>query len=214
MSDIQSDGRTVMLKHVRLSFCESLLHKKKTAKTDDAKEAHSANLILEADDPRYQENYDKIVAALKAASEEAWAGKPNRWAEIIQDDPKRVCFRKGERFKNQTTGEIYDGYEGNTAIAGKGPKGGQLRPKLLDRHKRPVEEKDILDVMYAGTYCDAIVSFYGTDKGGSAGVFCSIEAIRSHQEGERMAGGYNVDPDVFDDLADDDGFGGSDDLLG
>lgn len=212
MSDGQFDARTVQLKHVRLSFCDSLLHKKKTAKTDDAKEAHSANLILEKDDPHYQANYDKVVAALRAASEEKWVGKPDRWSEIAKDDPKRVCFRKGERFKNQTTGEIYAGYENNVAIAGKGPMGGQKRPKLLDRHKRPVEEKDILDVMYPGTYCDAIVSFFATDKGG-LGVFCSIEAIRSHQEGERMSGGFDVDPDVFEDL-EDDGFGGADDLLG
>lgn len=207
MSDKTSDGRTVQLKHVRLSFCDSLLHKKKTAKTDDAKEAHSANLILEKDDPHFQRNYDAVVSALRAASEEKWSGKPDRWKQIHDDDPKRVCFRSGSRFKNQTTGEIYAGYDGNYAIAGKGPTGGQKRPKLLDRHKRVVEEKDILDVMYPGTYCDAIVSFYGTDKGG-LGVFCSIEAIRSHQEGERTAGGVDVDPDVFDDL-EDDGFGDS-----
>ena len=213
MAEQKTDGRTVQLKRVRLSFCDSLLHKKKTAKTEDAKEAHSVNVILEKDSPHYDANTKKIRKALDAASEEFWKGKPDKWRSIMEDDPKRVCYRKGDRFKNQTTGEIYDGYEGNWAIAGKGPMGGQKRPKLLDRRKREVETDDILDVFYAGTYADVIVSFYGTDKGG-LGVFCSVEAIRSHEEGERMAGGFDVDPDVFDDLDDDDdGFSdsGSDD---
>lgn len=207
MTEKVNDGRTVQLKRVRLSFCDSLYQKKKTAKTDDAKEAHSCNLIIESGSEHFDRNVAAVQAALNAACEAKWAGKPERWKQIAENDPKRVCFRRGEKFRNQTTGDIYDGYEGNLAITGKGPRGGQLRPKLLDRHKRPVAENDILDVMYAGSYADVIVSFYGTENGGSPGVFCSIEAIRSHQEGERMAGGFEVDPDVFDDLEDeDDGF--------
>jgi hypothetical protein len=121
---------------------------------------------------------------------------------IQVDDPKRVCFRKGERFKSQKDGKVYAGYEGNLAISCGTPGGGQKRPKLLDRMKREVEEKDILDVMYGGTHADVILSFYGTDEGGR-GIFCTGEAIRSHQEGERMGGGVYVDADDFDDMEDD-----------
>ena len=74
-------------------------------------------------------------------------------------------------------------------------------------------EDDILDVMYGGVYADVILSFYGTDKGGR-GVFCTIEAIRSHEEGERMGGGVVVDADDFDDLEDSDSFDDDDDLMG
>lgn len=205
----KSDGRTVMLKKVRLSFGESLKDKKKTANTDDAKEAHSCNFIIEADSPTAEVNRKKCMAAIKIACEQEFK-RDDKWKDIQEDNPKRICYRKGERFKNQETGVIYAGYEGNMIVAGKGPSAGQKRPKLLDRHKRKVEYEDILDVMYNGTYCDAVISFYGTKKGGD-GVFCSIEAIRSHQEGDRMGGGINVDDDDFEDLEDDDAFGGSDD---
>ena len=137
------------------------------------------------------------------------------------DDPKQSCFRKGSRFKNGE-GQVYAGYDGNLAISGAGPSGGKKRPKMLDRHKRPVEEADILDVCYSGTYADVIVSMYGTDKGGSRRLACSVDAIRSHQEGEAQGGGgIVVEADDFDDLDDDDSFGGGadssgddDDLLG
>ena len=79
----------------------------------------------------------------------------------------------------------------------------------MDRHKRLVEYKDILDVCYGGSLCDAVVSFYGTQKGGD-GVFCSIECIRSWQVGDRVGGGIEVSEDDFEDLDDlEDRAGGS-----
>lgn len=197
----KSDGRTVQLKGVRLSFTDSL--KEKRATVEDGKPKHSANIILEASSPHNEANRKKVTAALEEASKQAFKN-PNTWKTIAEDDPKRVCFRKGERFKNKE-GQVYNGYEGNYAITGAGPGGGQKRPKLLDRHKRPVEESDILDVCYGGSYADVIVSFYGTEKGGR-GIFCSFEAIRSHQTGDKMGGGIYVDADDFDDLEDDDSF--------
>lgn len=204
----KSDGRTVQLKHVRLSFTDALKDKKKTANTEDAKEKHGCNIILESKDKFFDENKAKVLAAIEKACEIQWK-KPKAWKDIQEDNPKRICFRKGERFKN-TEGEIYQGYEGNFAITASGPSAGQKRPKLLDRRKRPVAYDDILDVCYGGVYADVIVSLFGTDKGGK-GVFCSIEAIRSHEEGERMGGGFNVDDDDFDDLEDGDSFDKDDD---
>lgn len=213
----KSDGRTVQLKRVRLSFTRRLKTKGKTSEESN-KETHGLNVILDNSQPTFQANLDKCIAALKAAGEKAWKN-PDAYKTIAEDAPKRVCFRKGERFKNGE-GKVYAGYEGNYAFGANGPSGGEKRPKLLDRHKRPVAEEDINDVFYGGCYADVIVSFYGTDKG-SRGIFATIEAIRSHQEGERMGGGVEVDADDFDDLEDDDSFvgGGSsskddDDLLG
>lgn len=213
-----TDGRTVQLKRVRLSFTKRLKTKGKTSDQAE-KETHGLNIILEANSPHFKDNYNKCILALKAAGEKAFKN-PDAYKDIAEDAPKRVCFRKGEKFKNKE-GKVYAGYEGNYAFGANGPSGGEKRPKLLDRHKRPVEEADINDVFYGGCYADVFVSFYGTDKG-SRGIFATIEAIRSHQEGERMGGGIEVDADDFDDLEDDDSFvgGGSsskdddDDLLG
>lgn len=215
----EKDPRTVQFKRVRLSFTDSLKDKKATV--EDGKPKHGCNILFETDQPGFEQNKAKAAAAMLAAAEKAWPTKGEaKLKGIAEDNPKRLCFRKGERFKN-SDGKVYAGYEGNFALSGAGPSAGDRRPKLLDRHKREVAEADILDVCYGGSYADVIVSFYGTDKGGD-GVFCSIEAIRSHQEGERMGGGLFVSADDFDDLPEDDAFegtaagatGGGDDFLG
>lgn len=199
----RGDGRTVQLKRVRLSFTDSLKEKKKTSDDPNAKPKHSLNVLLEKDSPNYAENHAKVMSAIKAAGLKEWKNE-DAYLSIAEDAPKRVCYRDGTKWKNKE-GVVYSGYENAKAFSGSGPSGGQKRPKLLDRHKRPVAEEDILDVMYGGTYADVIVSFFGTDKG-SRGIFCSVEAIRSHQEGERMGGGISVDADDFDDLEEDDAF--------
>ena len=114
----KSDGRTVQLKRVRLSFAQSLNDQKKTANTDDAKMAHSANLILEAGSETYEANKAKCMAAIKESCQQEWK-KEDKWKDIQEDNPKRICFRKGERFKNQQTGLVYAGYDGNMVVAGK-----------------------------------------------------------------------------------------------
>ncbi len=202
----RGDGRAVQLKKVRLSFTGSLYEKKATVK--DGVEKYNFNVIVAKDSPTFESNHAKIVSAMEAASEKMWKDK-NRWKRIMENDPKRVCYRKGERFANQETGIPYAGYEGNYGISVGCPAKGQKRPgKLLDRHKRPVEEKDILDVFYSGSFGDVVLEFYGTNEGGP-GIFCTASAVRSHQEGDNLGGGgVPVDADDFDDLEDDDSFDG------
>lgn len=196
----KKDPRVVQLKRVRLSFTDTLLEKDAV---EDGKPKYGCNLIVEKDQPEFDDNNGKIMSAIRAAGDEAW-GKPEAFKDILEDNPKRVCYRPGARFRNKD-GETYKGYDGNFGLSASTPGGGQRRPALYDRRKRPVSEEDILDVMYGGSYADAIVSFYGTDKGGR-GIFCVIEGIRSHEEGERMGGGVTVTEDMFDDLPDDNSF--------
>lgn len=193
----KGDGRTVQLKKVRLSF-SSLDEKRATVENGEPK--HSFNVILEANSPYYEENRKKVVAALKAAGLLAFKDE-DRYKTVAEDSPKRVCYRKGERFKN-SEGKVYAGYEGNHAVACGCPSKGQKLPgKMLDRHKRPVEKEDIADVFYNGSLVDVYLSFYGTDKGG-AGFFNTCDAIRSWQEGDRLGGGVYIDADDFDDAED------------
>lgn len=201
---IGADKRTVKLNRVRLSFTDGIKVKSRPKGVDDGKEKHSCNIIIPSDHPQAGALLKACVAAIEESGAQQW-GKPDAWKSIQEDNPKRVCFKKGERFKNED-GEIYDGYEGNYAFSATGPKGGDERPKLLDRHKRDVAEADILDVFYSGSYADVIVSFFGTDKGGR-GIFAQVNGIRSHQEGDRLAGGgITVTKDMFDDLPDDNAF--------
>lgn len=199
-------GRTVQLNNVRLSFTDSLHTAKLPKKAEPgAKPTHSVNCILERGGADFEANKAVIVSALQAASKE-FKKPENYWKQLFEDDPKQCAFRKGERFKSDS-GEVYAGYEGNLVVVAKGPSGGMKRPKILDRLKRDVAVDDIPDVCYGGTYADVQISWYGTDKGGTSRITCSIEVIRSRQEGERMGGGgAGFDADDWDDMGEDDSF--------
>lgn len=193
-------GRTVILTGVRYSFADSLKDQKPSK---DGKMSHGCNLILERGHADFESNKAAVVAALQAAAREF--KRPENWfMSLMEDDPKQCSFRKGEKFKTNA-GEVYKGYAGNLIVVCKGPGGGARRPNVIkDRHKRDVAVADINDVVYNGTYGDAVVSFYGTDNGGTARLTCSIEAVRSYQEGERIGGGgITVGDDDFSDLGDD-----------
>lgn len=223
------DERTVLLRGIRFSFTDALPEKKKSSDSEDAKPKHGLNIIIETTGPYAkfaEENKAKCIAAMRAAGKQKWKNE-DAYKTIREDAPKRVCFRAGKSFKNQE-GTIYAGYEGNYAMSLSGPNGGQRRPRLIDRRKRilvgpgdsiPSQTKQevinisadqISDTFYSGCYGDAKVSFFGTDKG-SRGIFATCELLRSYQEGERMAGGYNYSDDDLDEMEDLEALGGDDD---
>lgn len=224
MTEATGNPRLVTLKKVRLSFTDSLRTAKATVSGGVPK--HSCNLLLESDGAEFEANKAKVISALKAAGEQEW-GKEDMFKQIAENKPDRVAFRKGEKFCNQETGEVYKGYAGNWAIPCSGPGGSKnpKRPVILDRAKKPVWHPDkgaenlnrILDVCYSGCYADVKVEFYpvsGSDNGGN-GIFASLQVIRSREEGDRMGGGYTFtdeELDDFEDLEDDfDAAGGSSD---
>lgn len=199
----RGDGRTVQLKGVRLSYADSLKDKKPTTKDGSGKLKHTVNIILDPNSKYFEENKKKCIAALEAAGDQ-FKKKPGLFRTLMEDEPKRCCFRKGDRMKN-ADGVVREHYKGTYWIAGAGPKAGENRPTIKGRDKRIIGYDEILDVCYGGVFADVVVSFYGTDKGGSDGIFDSVEVIRSHERGERFneGGGVHVDDDDFDDLDDD-----------
>ena len=210
-----ASGRTVNLTGVRISFGESLQTASLPKKNNDpnARPSHGVNLIIEKDSEHFQSNYDAIVEALGNAATE-FKKPADWWKSLFEDDPKQLCLRKGSRFKTPA-GEIYKGYDGNLVLALKGPQGGRKRPEIRDRYKKVIfsegrgalDPSKINEVAYNGSYTDAIVSFYGTDNGGSNRLTGSCEALRSWQEGERLGGGgIYVEDDDFDDFEGDDSF--------
>lgn len=195
MSTRNRDPRVVWVKRVRMPFANLATAR---ATVEGGKEKFSATFLM---DPATEEGKASIRAcnaAVKAAIEQTFEGKDPKQILASIKDPKRIVFRKGEEFTN-VEGEVYGGFEGKYAVSTTNSR----RPRLFDRHKRPVETSDIEDVCYRGVYCDALISFYAVkdaDKGGR-GLFCTVEAVRSHQEGERMGGGVDVD-DYFNELED------------
>lgn len=214
MTEATVNPRLVTLKKVRLSFTDSLTTAKATVKGGVPK--HSFNILLEPGLPETEANKAAVISALRAVGQEQWE-KPEMFKTIAEDKPDRVSYRKGERFKNQESGEVYKGYEGCMVVPCAGPGGSKnpKRPVILDRKKTPIWHpakgaeniSKIADVCYSGTYADVKVEFYpvtGAESGGN-GIFVACQLIRSRQEGDRMAGGYVVsdsDIDELDDLDD------------
>ncbi|RWO06346.1 MAG: DUF2815 family protein [Mesorhizobium sp.] len=201
-------GRTVTLTRVIASFADSLnvasLPKKN--KDPNAKPKHGSNFILVTGSPDFDSNKAACISAMKAAGVEFKRGE-GWWKTLWEDKPDNLSFKKGDRFKTDA-GEIYKGYAGNLVVAAKGPGGGLKRPQVRDRYKKVITDPaQFNEIVYNGTLCDAIISFYGTENGGTPRITCSVEAIRSHQEGERLGGGgVYVDDDDFDTLEADDSF--------
>lgn len=191
--DKQADLRRVTLKNVRLSFASALAEKQRSHPDGPLK--FGCNFINESSQPEFAANDRAIKRAIEAAEiKEFGADGVGKIARTV-DDPKRLAYRPGEKFKN-TEGEIYGGYAGNFGLTVKADR----RPNLWDRHKRDVEVEDIPDVFQAGFYCDAIVSFYCTSKKeqGGNGLFASVEAVRSRQTGEPFGASNNTKADDFD----------------
>lgn len=208
VNEKDSSGRTVTLTKVRASFAESLQEAQLPKKNKDpnAKPSHGANWLLERDSPDFESNKAAVISALKAAAREF--KRDEMWFKtLMDDDPKQCALRKGEKFKD-ASGQIYKGYEGNLVIVSKGPGGGRRRPQIRDRYKKVIDDvSKINEIVYNGSVCDVIISFYGTDNGGTARLTCSVEAVRSWQEGERLGGGgVYVEDDDFDDAEDDGSF--------
>lgn len=212
----EKDPRTVTLLGVRFSFTDGLVEKKVPRNAEPgSKPKHSFNIIIPSDGPHYEQNMKRITAALREAGEKEW-GQPEMYKTLAEDNPKRLTLKKGEKFKNAETGEVYAGYAGHYAMSVAGPGGGDRRPRLMDRHKRVLDyqardaeraanktfpESMIGDVFYSGSFGDVIVSFYGTRKG-SNGIFASCEVAFSHETGERMAGGYSFSDEDANEFAD------------
>lgn len=223
----EQDARVATIKNVRLSFCNGL--REKTKSHPDAKPKHSCSFILDPTVPEHKANLAAVRKAIAAAEvKEFGAGKEGIIAKSVQDN-KRIVFREGSTFTNED-GETYQGYDVEGAY-GLGSCKSDRRPKLFDRKKRPFEGNateeqkqagkyfeidEIDDIFQAGQFCDAIVSFYCTSKKeqGGRGLFASVQLIRARQTGETFGGGNSASPDDLEDLEDDDGIGGEDDLLG
>lgn len=192
------DPQVVMLTNVRLSF-PTLVEAQ--ASIENGKKNFSSNFLIDPSTTHGQGLIARVKKAI-AAAEMSEFGETGKVKTI--DDTKRICFRPGEKFKN-ADGDVYSGYEGMVGLTAKSKK----RPILFDRHKRDVEIDDIEDVFVGGFYVDAKVRIYCTSKKdqGGRGLFASILAIRSRQEGEPFGAVNNTSADEFEDIEDEDGFG-------
>lgn len=222
-TEATKEKRLVLLKNVRLMFTDSIKTAKATVTNGVPK--HTCVPLLEADTPEFDENLRKVVGALQACGEEGWK-KADFYKSLAENKPDRLSFRRGEKCRNQETGEIYKGFEGNIAItpcSGPGGSKNPKRPLIMARKKNDwvwnpdrgfQNEGRINDVVYSGVRADVKIEFYpvsGSDQGGN-GIFATIQLIRSREEGERIGGGYTFSDEEMDEFDDLEGGDDTDDL--
>lgn len=182
-----ADPRTVYLKNVRLSY-PHLFERHKANETAEPK--FSATFLIDPTTKEGKANIKKIEAAIEAAEQQAFKKTGLRY----KDDRKH--FMDGNDCLTRT-GEIKPGYEDMMVVKASNKDPFPIRnrdKKLTDPNKSPY---------YGGCYVEVFVSCYGTTKGGSPGLFFSLDAIRFFKDGERF-GREEIGEDAFDDYEDDD----------
>lgn len=130
----------------------------------------------------------KISAAIVAAAKVFW---PDKWKIMLESfqAKSKIPLRKGEIHK---PGE--EAYVGMMSLSGNSKgrfsivetRGGKNVP-LVAADGRP----------YSGCYVNAIVNFYGYNKGGGIGIGCGIEGVQFLRNGDAFGGGRVAAPDEF-----------------
>lgn len=189
------DPRRVYLKGVRLSY-PHLFERQKA--NEDAEPKFSASFLIDPSTKVGKENIAKIEAAMAAAREQA------KFSDKVKFKPGRLCFFDGDENTNDE-GEVKAGYEGMMVIKASNKE----VVRLLTRKKKTVEKDS--SPFYGGCEVEAMLGLFGTTKGGSPGVFASLDGVRFWEDGEAF-GNSGVSDDAWDDDDDDDE--GEDDPMG
>lgn len=185
----EKDPREVYLKDVRFSY-PHLIEKQKA--NEDAEPKYSSAFIIDPNTKTGKRNIRLIEAALEKACQEEFK-KP---FDKMKFKEGRLCYFSGDDVFDQN-GEPKAGYEGMMIIKASN-KG---RVDLRNRDKSVVDPEE--SPFYGGCYGQAIIRLYGTKKGGSPGLFASLELCRWTHHGEPF-GSPPVDDSVLDDLDDED----------
>ena len=198
MAEKKKDPRRVYLKNVRLSYPH--LHERQKA-NEDADPKFSASFLIDPSTKEGRLNIKKIEAAIEEARKAAGIKDTVK----IKDD--RMCFLDGDENTDEE-GNIKAGYEDMKFIkaANKDPV------RLLTRKKGEVEADN--SPFYGGCYVEAMLGLYATKKGGSWGIFASLDGVRFWDDGESFGKSAINDDEWDDDEDDDDDMDDDDDPLG
>lgn len=130
----------------------------------------------------------QVQAAIVAAAKDFFRDK---WKEMLESfvAKSKIPLRKGEIHK---PGE--DAYRGMMSLSGNS-KGRFGIFETRDGKNVPLVASD--GRPYSGCYVNAIVSFYGYNKGGGIGIGCGIEGVQFLRHGDAFGGGRVAAADEF-----------------
>ena len=188
MSKREKDPRHVYLKGVRLSYPH--LHERQKA-SEDAEPKFSASFLMDPSTKQGKLNIKKIEAAIAAAKDAA------KFTDKTQFKEGRMCFFDGDE-NTDDEGEIKAGYEGMMVIKASNKE----VVRLLTRKKAEVDRDN--SPFYGGCEVECMLGLYGTRKGGSPGIFASLDGVRFWDDGEAFGKAQIKDDDWDDDEDEDD----------
>lgn len=180
----------VMLKNVRIAFCQSLLGDAEDYQGNGVFR-HSATFLVVPG----SENDKAINAAIKAEAANVWGKKADSTLEGLKGNSNKYCYQNGN------TKPDYDGFPGNMTI-GAHRKRADGRPLLLDSVKDPETGKAAKLTgaegrIYAGCYVNAKISVY-CQAGQNSGVRAGLLGVQFAGPGDSFGGAGRAKEDDFD----------------
>ena len=180
----------VMLKNVRIAFCQSALGEAEDYQGNGVFR-HSATFLVEPG----SENDKLIKEAIRKEAENVWAKKGEAMLNSLRGNSNKYCYQNGD------TKPDYDAFPGNMFI-GAHRKASDGRPLLLDSVKDPATGKAAKLTgsegrIYAGCYVNAKISIY-CQAGQNSGVRAGLLGIQFAGPGDSFGGAGRAKEDDFD----------------
>lgn len=183
----------VVLKDVRISFCDTLFVPKEY-EAGDGKFRHSSTFLVVPGSA----NDKAIQAAIKAEALAVWGKRAEVMLESMRGNSNKYCYTKGD-----LKADKYDGYEGMLVLAShRRAKDGA--PGVFSQYPGPdgkaarLTEKD--GKPYAGCYVNAVVEIYAQE-GTNAGIRSGLVSVQFWRDGDAFSAGSVANPDDFETLA-------------
>ena len=180
----------VMLKNVRIAFCQSLLGEAEDYQGNGVFRHSATFLIVPGSD-----NDKAIREAIKTEAVNTWAKKADATLEGLRGNSNKYCYQNGNSKPD------YDGFPGNMII-GAHRKKSDGRPLLLDNVKDPETGKAAKLTgaegrIYAGCYVNAKISIY-CQAGQNSGVRAGLLGVQFAGPGDSFGGAGRAKEDDFD----------------
>lgn len=202
----------VVLKDIRIAFCDAIFAPKAFAGSDDKR--YGAKFPVAPG----SEHHKLIEAAVAAEAQGKWGAKSEGVLAQLRKDGK-VCYAH-EAYTNKD-GDIYDGFDGRYTLSAGQPedKGGPLivdgtgvrsdADKVSGRaYTQPNKNGWMFPILtprdgkpYSGCYVNATLEIWPQDNKFGRRINCQLKALQFVRDGDAFGGGAPASPDDFDNLA-------------
>lgn len=173
----------VILKDVRISFCQSLFTPEQYQGKGTFRHS-STFLVVPGSD-----NDKAILKAIEDTAAEKWGKRAKAVLEGMRGNSNKFCYQKGDS-------KEYEGYRGMMTITGHRSES-DGRPLVVDQKKNPLVLAD--GKPYGGCYVNASIDIYAQD-GEHQGMRCGLVAVQFVRDGDSFGGARKSSGDEFEEL--------------